>query len=90
MGFEQMVQTYGIVSALWGLVIVLAGIGFRGLRDLGRLEGKIEAVDQRVTQVELRLVERMNHLDERLSIWATQFDKRLDRVESKLDQLLAK
>ncbi len=119
MTWSQPFQEYGIWGAFWGLSMGVMLFVLSKLVSLGRLERGIEAVDQRLTQVELRLVEKMDasdrqlsdkidaldqrltthsaYLHEQLSTWATQFDKRLDRVESrfdrlegKLDQLLAK
>lgn len=130
MTWSQLFQEYGIWGAFWGLSMGVMLFVLSKLVSLGRLERGIEAVDHRLTQVELRLVEKIDasdrqlsdkmdaldqrlndkmdaldqrltthsaHLHEQLSTWATQFEKRLDRVESrleglegKLDQLLAK
>lgn len=99
MTWLQFFQEYSFFGAFWGLSIALFLSGFSKLVTLGRLERKIATGDRRLTQVEMRLVEkieavnqrlteRITHLDERFSTWVTQFDKRMERIETTLDQLL--
>lgn len=90
MTWSQLFQEYGIWGSFWGLSMGVMLFVLSKLVSLGRLERGIEAVDHRLTT-------HSAHLHEQLSTWATQFDKRLDRVgscleglEGKLDQLLAK
>ena len=54
----------------------------------GRLEGDMNALNERLTAMDQRITERFNQMDQRFTERFDQMDQRFDRMEASIERLL--
>lgn len=78
-----------IFSAIGIVLVVLGGVRsfFRNFKKdiLGRIEGRIDKMETRMDQIEVRLENRMDQFENRMNQMETRFESHMDQMESRFE-----
>ncbi len=83
--FGELFDKYGMAAGLWALVAVLAGFGYTGLKDLGRVEGQVQGIYQVLERMDTHLERIETHWPEQLKRLETTVTEQMQRLESRIE-----